>query len=98
MNKQYENFKSAVVGVAQPVVLLAGSRKVPTNLQEKLVMLAAFLANEFPKATFRSGNADGSDALFARGVNAVAPSRLQLVTPTEPTQLCNFVKHHIGGA
>ncbi len=82
MNKQYENFKSAVAGVAQPVILLAGSRKVPAHLQEKLVMLAAYLANEFPHALFRSGNADGSDALFARGVNAIAPSRLQLVTPT----------------
>lgn len=82
MNKQYENFKSVVAGASQPVILLAGSRQVPENLQEKLVMLAAFLANEFPQAIFRSGNADGSDALFARGVNAVAPSRLQLVTPT----------------
>jgi hypothetical protein len=82
MNKQYENFKSAAAGVAQPVIVLAGNRKVPAHLQEKLVMLAAYLANEFPQALFRSGNADGSDALFARGVNAVAPSRLQLVTPT----------------
>jgi len=82
MNNHYENLKSAVAGVAQPVILLAGRRTVPATLQEKLVMLAAFLANEFPQAVFRSGNADGSDALFARGVNAVAPSRLQLVTPT----------------
>ena len=83
MNKQYENFKSVVAGVAQPVILLAGSRKVPAAHQEKLVMLASFLANEFPQATFRSGNADGSDALFARGVNAVDPSRMQLITPTK---------------
>ncbi|MDF7800024.1 hypothetical protein P4C99_11165 [Pontiellaceae bacterium B1224] len=82
MNKHYEHFKSAVAGVTQPVILLAGSRKVPENLQEKLVMLAAYLANEFPTALFRSGNADGSDALFARGVNAIAPARLQLITPT----------------
>lgn len=82
MNKSYAYFKSAVAGVAQPVVLLAGSREVPANLQEKLVMLAAYLANEFPLAVFRSGNADGSDALFARGINTVAPSRLQLVMPT----------------
>ena len=46
-------------------------------------MLAAFLANEFPQAIFRSGNADGSDSLFARGVNAVSPDRMQLVTPTK---------------
>ena len=83
MNKQYENFKSAVAGVAQPIILLAGSRKVPANLQNKLVALASFLANEFPQALFRSGNADGSDALFAQGVNAVAPDRMQLVTPTK---------------
>jgi hypothetical protein len=82
MNKQYENFKSAVAASSHPVIILAGSRKVPTNLQEKLVMLAAFLANEFPQATFRSGNADGSDSLFARGINTRAPSRLELVTPT----------------
>lgn len=43
-------------------------------------MLAAFLANEFPQAVFRSGNADGPDALFARGVNAIAPERLTQVS------------------
>jgi len=83
MNKQYIKLKSAVAGVAQPVILLAGSRKVPANLQNKLVALASFLAHEFPQALFRSGNADGSDSLFARGVNAVAPDRMQLVTPTK---------------
>ncbi len=82
MNKNYENFKQAVAALSQPVILLAGSRKVPVNQQEKLVRLSTFLANEFPKAIFRSGNADGSDALFAQGINAVAPERLQLVVPT----------------
>jgi hypothetical protein len=82
MNESYLNLKLAVAAVSQPVILLAGSRNVPENLQDKLVMLASFLATRFPKALFRSGNAEGSDALFARGVNAVSPSRLQLVTPT----------------
>ena len=83
MNKQYENFKSAVAGVSQPIILLAGSRKVPAKLQEKLVGLGSFLASEFPQAVFRSGNADGSDALFAQGVNVVDPARMQLVTPSK---------------
>lgn len=82
MNKQYESFKSAVAGVTQPVILLAGSRKVPSGHHLLLHNLAMFLASEFPNAIFRSGNADGTDALFAQGVNTVAPEHLQLVTPT----------------
>jgi hypothetical protein len=83
MNTQYEKFKSVVAEVSQPIILLAGSRKVPASHQEKLIMLAAFLANEFPHALFRSGNADGSDALFARGINAITPDHMQLITPTK---------------
>lgn len=65
-----------------PVVLLEGTRQVPEKEQSRLTELGAFLAKTFPEAVFRSGNADGSDTLFARGVESVDPKRMQLVTPT----------------
>lgn len=34
-----------------------------------------------PLATFRSGNADGADFYFSKGVLQVAPDRLQVITP-----------------
>jgi hypothetical protein len=83
MNTQYIQFKSVVSGISQPIILLAGSRNVPAVHQKKLTQLASFLAMSFPHALFRSGNADGSDTFFAEGVNAVDPSRMQLVTPTK---------------
>ena len=36
---------------------------------------------EFPSAIFRSGNAEGSDAVFADAVAEIDPSRLELVIP-----------------
>lgn len=65
-----------------PVILLEGTRDVPEKDQEHLTALGALLARELPHAIFRSGNADGSDTLFARGVESVDPTRMQLVTPT----------------
>lgn len=65
-----------------PVVLLEGTRDVPDTDAPKLTALGCFLAKEFPHARFRSGNAEGSDTLFARGVEAVDPGRMEIVTPT----------------
>lgn len=66
----------------RPVILLEGTRDVPEPLHPALIALGSLLARELPEAVFRSGNAEGSDALFAQGVNAVDPRRLELVTPT----------------
>ena len=65
-----------------PVVLLEGTRKVPKSEETMLTELGAFLAREFPRAIFRSGNAEGADTLFARGVERVDPQRMQLVVPS----------------
>ena len=83
MNRSYEKLKAIIRAVSNPVILLAGSRKVPSNHWKKLTDTASFLAREFPQAVFRSGNAEGSDALFAQGINAIDPARLQLITPTK---------------
>jgi len=65
----------------QPVLLLEGSRQVADDDADRLKQLGSFLAREFPQAIFRSGNADGSDTLFARGVEDIDPTRMQVVTP-----------------
>ncbi len=76
------DFKECLSRSPSPVVLLEGTRKVPEKDQSRLTELGAFLAKEFPTVVFRSGNADGSDTLFARGVESVDPERMQLVIPT----------------
>ena len=49
--------------------------------KEKLVKLGNFLATNLPNVKFRSGNVDGADFYFSQGVLAVAPERLQVITP-----------------
>lgn len=66
---------------ANPVILLEGRRTVLKEDRQSLTQLAYSLAHAFPHATFRTGNADGSDTLFAKGVAQVDPSRLQYVVP-----------------
>ncbi|MDF3129466.1 hypothetical protein P0Y35_09700 [Kiritimatiellaeota bacterium B1221] len=77
----FEDLQQHLSHHAQPVMLLEGSRSVHPEDADKLKQLGRFLAREFPRAIFRSGNADGSDTLFARGVEAVDPARMQIVTP-----------------
>ena len=43
--------------------------------------MTAWLCAEFPRAIFRSGNAEGTDAVFAEAVAACDPARLELVLP-----------------
>lgn len=80
--KDLNTLRELIGGLDRPVVLLEGTRSVPEKDNGKLTALGAFLAKEFPNAVFRSGNADGSDTLFARGVESVDPKRMQVVTPT----------------
>jgi hypothetical protein len=63
------------------VVLLEGKRKVPIQDQHKLTAIGRSLASNTVYMTFRSGNAGGSDELFASGVSAVDPGRMEVVTP-----------------
>jgi hypothetical protein len=64
-------------------ILLEGKRNVLENDKDTLTQLGRLLANNLPLATFRSGNADGADFYFSQGVLAVAPERLQVITPYE---------------
>jgi hypothetical protein len=63
-------------------VLLEGKRKVKSEDEKWLMELGSTLAINSQHMIFRSGNAPGSDELFARGVTRVDPNRLQLITPT----------------
>ena len=74
-------FEDIVATARHPVVLLEGSRDVPLDVQRRMEALADRLMRTFPKVIARSGNAEGSDQAWARGVNAVDPKRLQLVLP-----------------
>lgn len=64
-----------------PVVLLEGRRKVKPEDESKLVAFAKNIAEAFPEVIFRTGNADGSDTLFAKGVAEIDPSRIEYVVP-----------------
>ena len=68
--------------IEMPIILLEGTRQVPEEDGPYLSAVATLLARYFPHARFRSGNADGSDTLFARGVEAVDATRMEVVTPT----------------
>ena len=65
----------------RPVILLEGTRKLPAEAHEKLRAVTAWLCAEFPRAIFRSGNAEGTDAVFAEAVAACDSARLELVLP-----------------
>lgn len=74
--------KTLLSGVSLPILLLEGTRKVPDSLRPVLTATARRLAETFPQATFRSGNAPGADEAFALGVAAVPGARLELILPT----------------
>ena len=65
----------------RPVILLEGTRQLPAQAHGRLQALTAWLCAEFPRAVFRSGNAEGTDAVFADAVAACDPARLELVLP-----------------
>ncbi len=72
--------ESALKGL---VILLEGTRNLPTRDRPKLVEFAKELARMLPQAMFRTSNAPGADEAFAQGVRGVDPSRLQYVLPYE---------------
>ncbi len=71
----------ALQSIPHPVVLLEGTRRVTDDWRTALVRLGRELAEAFPNAIFRSGNAAGSDEAFAEGVASVPGSHLQLILP-----------------
>jgi hypothetical protein len=65
-----------------PVILLEGTRQVPDDQRKHLTSMGRSLAETFPQAVFRSGNAPGADEAFAAGVSNVPGAKLELVLPT----------------
>lgn len=63
------------------VVLLEGKRVVPEAHMDKLISLGRLLATQTQWMQFRSGNAEGSDFLFSKGICSVDSERLQVITP-----------------
>ena len=66
----------------RPIILVEGRRSLPAGVAEQLSALGRQLAETVSHATFRSGNAEGSDASFANGIASVDPRRIQLVVTT----------------
>ena len=67
--------------ITAPVILLEGTRQLPVEERAPLEKLARTLFREFPQAIFRSGNAEGTDTVFAKAIADLDPARLQLVLP-----------------
>lgn len=66
---------------ANGIILLEGKRNVLEEDKDKLVSIGKLLAENMLNATFRSGNADGSDYYFSQGVAQVNPKQLEVITP-----------------
>ena len=66
---------------ANGIILLEGKRNVKPEDQAKLIGIGKLLATHLPNATFRSGNADGSDYYFSQGVSQVNSKQLEVITP-----------------
>ena len=77
----FNEFHLIVSAKPRPVILVEGTRDLPETDAETLAAFSAWLAGSYPNAVFRTGNADGSDSAFARGVARVDPSRLEYVLP-----------------
>lgn len=71
----------ALYDVPGSVVLLEGKREVREEDRAALVTVGRLLATKTKHLVFRSGNAQGSDALFSEGVASVSRDRLEVITP-----------------
>ena len=63
------------------VVLLEGKRDVADADKSKLIDLGKLLAEQTEHMIFRSGNADGADYYFSKGVAEVDAERLEVILP-----------------
>ena len=70
-----------LLGEGAPVILIEGRRNLPEGMAARLQAVGSWLAEAYPRALFRSGNAEGSDTAFTEGVTAVDPARMQYVLP-----------------
>lgn len=77
----FAEFCSLVDQCPDGVVLLEGRRGIPSDYAVRAENLSRFLAKRFLHLRFRSGNAEGTDEAFSKGVVSVDPSRLQIVAP-----------------
>ena len=77
----YEPFDRLLRASERPVVLIEGTRKLPEKDAGVLTAFARWLAETYPHAIFRTGNAEGSDSAFADGVAQVDPTRIEYVLP-----------------
>lgn len=77
------DLQAVLHGIDGPVVLLEGRRKVADGDRKMLGDIARLLVRALPHATFRSGNADGSDTLFGDAVTDLCPERFEYVVPKE---------------
>ena len=77
----YASFNALIVENSRPVILVEGTREVPAQDRPKLVAFARWLAETYPHATFRTGNAKGADEAFAEGVQSIDATRLEFVLP-----------------
>ena len=74
---------SATACGSRPVILLESTRRLPDSAHAELAGLAGWLCRTFPTAIFRSGNAEGSDEVFADAVAGIDASRLELIIPND---------------
>ena len=77
----FDEFKSLLAGVPSPVILIEGVRAIPESDYPVARRFAIRMAQAFPAARFRSGNAPGSDQAFSEGIADIDAARLQVVLP-----------------
>lgn len=65
----------------RPNLVLIGKREVLPADSDSLVEFGRRLAERFPNAIFRTGNATGADRLFMSGISEIAKERLELFIP-----------------
>src|SRR4030067_1006747 len=75
----------------KPYVALEGSRTITHEAAEKMERIARILVTALPNLIVRSGNAEGADIAWAKGVNSVAPERLELFVPQKNMPKKNIV-------
>lgn len=63
------------------IVLLEGKRKINESDIAKLIKIGEILASMTKHIIFRSGNAEGADFYFTKGVTNIEKSRMQVITP-----------------
>ncbi|MCH8558210.1 MAG: hypothetical protein LAT84_10320 [Balneolia bacterium] len=76
-----DEINSVISNNYSPVVLLEGRRKVLPDDAHRLTDFALRFARAYPSVIFRTGNADGSDTYFAKGVAQADQARIQYVVP-----------------